>query len=97
MPISQMQLAVSTSSTVQDPDSGSSDKQNDQGSASSVQDLKSLMKVGHRKTKKNRRMPQRPSYRTETSTQYFPNLSGGSTVALLVRQHLNTCSVQPKI
>ena len=46
MPISQIQLAVSTSSTVQDPDSGSSDKQNDQGSASSVWDLKSLMKVG---------------------------------------------------
>ena len=38
MVLSEMQLAVSTSSTVQDPDSGSSENQNDQGSASSVWD-----------------------------------------------------------
>ena len=38
MVLSEMQLAVSTSSTVQDRDSGSSDNQNDQGSASSVRD-----------------------------------------------------------
>ena len=63
MVLSEMQTALSTSASAKDPDSASSGNENAKA-APALCGIKCSTKVGHRRRRKTRRMPQGSSYRT---------------------------------